>query len=255
MKFEKKNDELIRYWKKGDQFEGYLIHHYSTEIIFDKFFKDIRNKKILEIGCGHGHMVDLFNKKGAIAEGVDISPEAVSYSKSKGVNAIEGDCRNLPFKDNSFDIVFSLGVVEHFNETSKAIKEHFRVCKPNGKVVIIVPNFTLLHLCAILAHLKWVLKYNIMITTGKSYTKNQFKRILRDCGSSNTNILVYGGSAFLKFAPLNKRLISFVENSWFSRNFGLFLFSISNKIVKKYNGRNINNGEDVVEISNKLVKN
>lgn len=53
------------------------------------------------------------------------------------------DCRNLPFADNTFDIVYSLGVVEHFPETKIAIYEHCRVLKPGGYFFLTTPHLSL----------------------------------------------------------------------------------------------------------------
>src|SRR3989344_5252802 len=137
-------DKLVDYWETEnrlyDTYPNYC--HYSTQLVFNKYFRDIKRKKILDIGCGHGAMMNFFKKKGAIVKGVDLSPEAVSYSRSIGLDVIQADCRKLPLPNNSFDIVFSLGVVEHFDNTVVSIEEHLRVCKPNGKIVIIVPHHT-----------------------------------------------------------------------------------------------------------------
>jgi len=51
---------------------------------------------------------------------------------------VKGDCRDLPFKDNQFDVVLSQGLIEHFKRPKKIILEHIRTCKP-GVVLISVP--------------------------------------------------------------------------------------------------------------------
>ena len=53
------------------------------------------------------------------------------------------DARDLLFDKESFDVVYSLGVVEHFDETYLAIKEHARVTKKDGIILITVPNLGL----------------------------------------------------------------------------------------------------------------
>ena len=97
-------DKLVDYWETEnrlyDTYPNYC--HYSTQLVFNKYFKNIKKKKILDIGCGHGAMMEFFKKKGAIVKGVDISPEAVSYSMSRGLDVIQADCRKLPLPDNGF---------------------------------------------------------------------------------------------------------------------------------------------------------
>lgn len=51
-----------------------------------------------------------------------------------------GDVLRLPYEDNSFDKIISLGVIEHFRDNLIIMKEMYRVLKPNGIVVLMTPN-------------------------------------------------------------------------------------------------------------------
>jgi SAM-dependent methyltransferase len=51
-----------------------------------------------------------------------------------------GDVRALPFLDASFDAIYSMGTIEHFDETERAIEEMARVLKPGGRAIVGVPN-------------------------------------------------------------------------------------------------------------------
>ncbi len=51
-----------------------------------------------------------------------------------------GDVRDLPFRDASFDAVYSMGTIEHFDETERAVEEIARVLKPGGRAIVGVPN-------------------------------------------------------------------------------------------------------------------
>jgi SAM-dependent methyltransferase len=51
-----------------------------------------------------------------------------------------GDVRELPFRDASFDAIYSMGTIEHFDETERAVEEMARVLKPGGRAIIGVPN-------------------------------------------------------------------------------------------------------------------
>ncbi len=106
------------------------------------------NMKILDIGCGRGETVSYSAIKGAHAVGIDYSKAAIKI----GYNALklfDDEIRNrtsvlvcnakkLPFKNNSFDRVFFLDIIEHLypEEVTKTFGEIKRVLKPNGALII-----------------------------------------------------------------------------------------------------------------------
>lgn len=87
-------------------------------------------------------------EQGAHAFGVDISMPTVrlaaeSFARAgldHGLAATAGDVRDLPFADNSFDAVYSMGTIEHFADTERAVGEMLRVLKPGGRAIVGVPN-------------------------------------------------------------------------------------------------------------------
>ena len=101
---------------------------------------EIRNPKILDVGCGTGGNLEMLGKFGA-AEGVDVSDEALEFCKSKGLTAHKGLAEALPFKNESFDVVTALDVVEHLDDDAAGLKEMRRVLKTGGKTLIFVPAF------------------------------------------------------------------------------------------------------------------
>ena len=98
------------------------------------------SNKILEVGVGKGRMVKILRDNGVDAEfhGVDITENA----KQSGTVSVVGDARKLPYDDNTFDLVYSLGVIEHFPETHLAVAEHARVTKKGGCVLITTPHLS-----------------------------------------------------------------------------------------------------------------
>ena len=120
--------------------------------------EQIKGKKMLNVGCGSYALSDIFFAiNGADVTGIDYSHEAVKSANEKLKAAVEkglingiklkieyGDGRKLRFKDNSFDIVTSFSAIEHMpskEDRLKAVMEMARVVKPNGIVVITVPNY------------------------------------------------------------------------------------------------------------------
>jgi ubiquinone/menaquinone biosynthesis C-methylase UbiE len=89
-----------------------------------------KDAKILDAGCGTGKLASFLSSQGYDVLGVDISDEALALTESKGVkvkkaNILEG----LPFEDNTFDLVYSDGLLEHFTDPSPIIRELARVSK------------------------------------------------------------------------------------------------------------------------------
>ncbi len=83
-------------------------------------------------------------ERGARAYGIDISePTVIQARQAFPRNALRcavSDVRDLPFADGSFDAVYSMGTIEHFDETERAVDEIARVLKPGGRAIIGVPN-------------------------------------------------------------------------------------------------------------------
>lgn len=96
--------------------------------------------RVLEIGIGDGRAVRMIAAAQPSARffGVDIT-DAVRLAPCPSACA---DARQLPFPDHTFDVVFSLGVVEHFSQTAIAVREHARVARPGGYVVITTPRLS-----------------------------------------------------------------------------------------------------------------
>ena len=109
-------------------------------------FQDFKDKKVLEIGCGIGMDGIEFAKAGADYTGVDLSDQSIRLCKkhfelfSQVGNILNTDAENLPFDDNTFDLVYSWGVLHHIPDMQKSIDEVYRVLKPGGKIAIMIYN-------------------------------------------------------------------------------------------------------------------
>jgi SAM-dependent methyltransferase len=89
------------------------------------------------------------SRQGAHAYGVDISEPTLVQAHAafetgagarRSLRSAVGDVRDLPFSDASFDAVYSMGTIEHFDETERAVSEIARVLKPGGRAIVGVPN-------------------------------------------------------------------------------------------------------------------
>lgn len=111
-----------------------------------QYFGDIHGKRILDAGCGKGRFSDVLLKAGAEVVGLDFSDELLQETRNiNGGFFTQGSLTRLPFKDNSFDYVFSIEVLEHIPDTELAISELIRVLRNNGKILIIDKNKCSLH--------------------------------------------------------------------------------------------------------------
>lgn len=101
----------------------------TIDNLFTKILKKEFSGKLLDVGCGDGSFVKVYNKKrGQQAKGIDIQ---------SGCN-FETD--TLPFGDDEFDIVFMYSVIEHLYNPGNILNEVRRVLRPSGTLVMITPE-------------------------------------------------------------------------------------------------------------------
>lgn len=104
----------------------------------------VSGKKLLDIGCGNAYVTCLYAGAGAGVSAIDLTEKAVELTKSRlniqGLSAEvqKADAENLPFDDQSFDVVVSFGVLHHTPDTEKALAEIFRVLKPGGRILLML---------------------------------------------------------------------------------------------------------------------
>ena len=99
-------------------------------------FRRHQGDKVLEVGCGTGSDLLQFAKHGALATGIDLTTKHVELARRRvGDLAVvyEADARHLPFEDESFDYVYSHGVLHHSDEPEQIVREMFRVLRPGGR--------------------------------------------------------------------------------------------------------------------------
>lgn len=109
-------------------------------------FAELADKKVLEIGVGMGSHAGLLSARAGSYTGIDLTDYAVGVTRNRmkvfGRNADirRMDAEALEFPDESFDFIWSWGVIHHSSNTRKILQEMRRVLKPGGKAVIMVYN-------------------------------------------------------------------------------------------------------------------
>src|SRR6188474_1400159 len=153
------------------------------------------------------------SRQGARAYGVDISEPTVIQARAAfdaGPGALQGavgDVRDLPFGDASFDAIYSMGTIEHFDETERAVEEMARVLKPGGRAIVGVPNRHDPFLRPLLATtLQAVGLYGYGYE--KSYSRRALKQMLESAGLN-----VIAETAIL-FIPGWLRMLDLACHAW-----------------------------------------
>jgi SAM-dependent methyltransferase len=118
--------------------------------ILASFVEDIcrrvtdRRPRILDVGCGTGANLLMLSQYGD-AEGVDVSEDALAFCRERGLENVKlGAAEQLPYDDDTFDLVTALDVVEHLDDDLAGLREMRRVLRPGGRVLLFVPTFMFL---------------------------------------------------------------------------------------------------------------
>jgi ubiquinone/menaquinone biosynthesis C-methylase UbiE len=107
-------------------------------------FSEHTGKDVLEVGVGIGVDAMQWSRAGNRVFGIDYNFPSAQITKSRFADAgaqgvfMNSDAENLPFADNSFDLVYSFGVLHHTPGTQKAIDEVYRCLKPGGQAIIML---------------------------------------------------------------------------------------------------------------------
>jgi len=153
--------------------------------------------RILDAGCGTGINLSYLQTRGNVC-GLDISKDALQFSRSRGLSSlICGSADKLPIKDELFDIVLALDVIEHIEEDLSAIKELNRVLKSGGILIITVPAFQIL----------WT-SHDLAVHHKRRYTRPELLNILKLGGFEIEKATYWNFFLFLPVATIRllKRL-------------------------------------------------
>jgi len=113
-------------------------------IAFFQKFADVQGKKIIDCGCGTGQYLEALLSLGADINGIEYSNEKVTRFRQEHNEIAEriqlGNIEAMDFESDSFDIALLNEVLEHVPNDKLALREIYRVLKPNGILMIFSPN-------------------------------------------------------------------------------------------------------------------
>jgi ubiquinone/menaquinone biosynthesis C-methylase UbiE len=219
-------------------------------------FDSLRDKDVLEIGCGNGSHAQLLVEHARSYTGIDLTSYAVKSTTQRlshldvTGHICQMDAERMAFPDNSFDFVWSWGVIHHSANTRQIIKEIHRVLRPGGEARIMVYHRSFWNyrvfsgLMAGIAHgylfrTKSFHEASQMMTDGaiaRFYTGREWKALVSDLFAVR-DLQVLGSKSGLVPIPagrLKKLVMSAIPNrlSQFLNHqmkFGTFLFSALGK--------------------------
>jgi ubiquinone/menaquinone biosynthesis C-methylase UbiE len=148
--------------------EARLRYELEPEILTLGRFDEAAGKRVLEIGVGLGSDHQRFAEAGADMVGIDLTERAITHTRKRldlfGLSSrlMISDAEELCFPDNSFDIVYSWGVIHHSPDTPKAVREIERVLRPGG-----VARVMIYHTHSFVGYMLW-LRYALL--RGRPFT-------------------------------------------------------------------------------------
>jgi SAM-dependent methyltransferase len=97
-------------------------------------------KRVLDVGCGIGAYMSQFLRFTPQVYGVDLDQERVCRAREQTPRALVAAAEHLPFREESFDVIFLHEVIEHVKDDSQCVREASRVLRQGGHMVIYAPN-------------------------------------------------------------------------------------------------------------------
>lgn len=146
-----RKEALYTHWTRGkpqNQIQLAFRNHWTlfNELMKTPLFN--KGKRVLEVGCGRGSLSCYFSDAGFDCKLIDSSEKAINIAeeifKTNNLKAefVVGDAYNLPFNNKSFDLVFSIGLLEHFEEIEKPMQEQIRILDSGGLFLgYVVPKY------------------------------------------------------------------------------------------------------------------
>jgi ubiquinone/menaquinone biosynthesis C-methylase UbiE len=243
-----------RYLGTDRDFEAHARARYSLEPFIPEFahFSSSRGARVLEIGVGMGADYLEWLEAGAIAVGVDLSQASVDLAAQRcraygfQPDLRVADAEHLPFADDTFEVIYSYGVMHHSPNTAQCIREAWRVLKPGGQARIMI-----YHHPSVVGALLW-LRYGLLRGKSlrqavydhlespgtKSYTPEEARRLMSSFENVETRVVFSPGDLLAnqpseRFQSSLYRFVWKIYPRWLVRKlagrWGLFLLITGQK--------------------------
>jgi SAM-dependent methyltransferase len=95
---------------------------------------------LLDVGCGNGQFVYWANKRGFIAEGVEVNERTAEYAKKQGLKVFTGFLEEAPLQKESYGVIFLGEIIEHVTNPRSMIQQCYSLLESGGMLIITTPN-------------------------------------------------------------------------------------------------------------------
>ncbi|MBV6458155.1 MAG: Ubiquinone biosynthesis O-methyltransferase [Fimbriimonadaceae bacterium] len=133
-------DEYARLFEAENNYWWYVARRHCAATLLSRHTAP--DATVLDLGCGTGALMTELSAKGMKPVGIDMSPQALGFSKSRGLPGLvlaRGEA--IPIKSDAVPAVIALDVYEHIQDDCAALAETFRILQPGGSLVLSVPAF------------------------------------------------------------------------------------------------------------------
>ncbi len=105
------------------------------------FLKEYTPGRLLDIGCGAGHLLNRIRQLGWEVEGIDFDESAVKQAQNLyNLKAYTGDLKDIVYPSDNFDVITLKHVIEHIPDPAELLKECYRILKTGGRLIMTTPN-------------------------------------------------------------------------------------------------------------------
>jgi ubiquinone/menaquinone biosynthesis C-methylase UbiE len=136
-------DEIALLYDQQFGDEGDFSHKYIIHPAVLSSLGQVKDKRIVDLGCGTGTLARQLARLGAKVTGVDISSEMLKYASKRNekVEYLKHDIeQKLPYNDKEFDITISIMVFHSIENISNVITESYRILKNNATMIVVIPH-------------------------------------------------------------------------------------------------------------------
>lgn len=190
-----------------------------AQILNYKFIQPyIKDKKVLDVGCWSGQIEKLAVKDAKEIVGIDPGEDAIKFARRQIPKArfIVGTIDNIPFKNNSFDVVLLLEVLEHIPKDTElaGLKEINRVLKENAFLLLTTPNNNFFSILSDPA---------FFLIGHRHYSEDKLREFLEESGFEIIDFSIRGGfiqAIFNNISLLAKHILDrkIKETNWIKKN-------------------------------------
>lgn len=147
-----KEKEGVRDWynlivenfdKRYEGIEAFYWENFESKIVNELI--DVKNKVVLDLGCGGGRYALSVCKRAKQVIGIDISDKMIEIARKKltpdmSIKFLVGDATCIPFKNEHFDVIVSLGMFEYLKDPTPFLSEINRILKKDGILLFVCHN-------------------------------------------------------------------------------------------------------------------